>query len=162
GDDKKVRDLAARLACPVIFVGQKEDNDYRATEVAMENGGLQLRVNGSKFQAPGAGKHHLTAVLIAIAIGRQVEFAQQEIARGLASFEAAPGRSRPMQIGVWRVIDDTYNASPASMTAACQTLKDWQTDGKKILVAGDMLALGDWSSDFHRLFGEEAARAKLD
>lgn len=85
-----------------------------------------------------------------------------EIQQGLSEFKSVEGRSETKFIGDWTVIDDTYNANPLSMSAACRTLKDWNTRGKKILIAGDMLALGEWSDDFHRLLGEEVTRSSID
>ena len=86
----------------------------------------------------------------------------EEIQQGLQTFTSTQGRCQVISIGPWTIIDDTYNANPMSMSAACRTLKDWQTNGKRILLAGDMLALGDWSEDFHHLLGEEITRSKID
>lgn len=162
GDDRNIRTMASQSPCPVIFVGEKTQNNVIATDVVQENGWLSFRIAGVRFRVPATGRHHLTAALIAIAIGRQFELSDDEIARGLEQFESAPGRCQLLHMGPWTVIDDTYNANPLSMSAACQALKERQGPGKRILVVGDMLALGDWSRDFHRIFGEEAARTKID
>lgn len=162
GDDRQVRQMASRALCPVVLVGEREHNDLRAQNVAVENGWLRFQLGQTEYRVPAAGRHHLTAALIAVAIGRQVDMTDEEIAQGLRRFEPAPGRCRPIPIGPWMVIDDTYNANPLSMSAACRTLREWDTPGKRILIAGDMLALGEWSQDFHRLFGEEVVRSRID
>jgi UDP-N-acetylmuramoyl-tripeptide--D-alanyl-D-alanine ligase len=162
GDDRTVRGMGERSACSVIFVGEREDNDVRATQVVYENGELAFQVGQSTYRLPVTGKHHLPAALIAVAIGMQFDMAPEEIARGLENYEPAPGRCQTLEIGGWTVIDDTYNANPLSMSAACQALQSWRTSGRRVLVTGDMLSLGDWSRDFHRLFGEEVARARID
>ncbi len=161
GDDRQVRQMAARAACPVILVGERDHNTIRAEQVTLENNYLKFRVGESDFELNVTGRHHLHSALIAMAIGRQLEMTDAEIAYGLRSFQSIEGRSHSMQIGDWTVIDDTYNANPLSMSAACQILKDWQTPGKRILVTGDMLSLGDWTDDFHRMFGEEVARSTV-
>lgn len=162
GDDKLIRQMASRANCPVIFVGERENNDVRALDVIHENRSLNFRVDDAMFQVTVTGRHHLTSALIAIALGRHLDMTNSEIALGLSSFTAAPGRCETLEFGDWTVIDDTYNASPLSMSAACQILRDWNSTGKRILVTGDMLSLGEWSKDFHRLFGEEASRSKLN
>ena len=162
GDDRQVRSLTELAGCNVLWVGEQEQNDLRATEIKQSNDWLEFRANGTSFRVPVVGRHHLTAALMAIAIGRQLEMSDEEIARGLENFVPMEGRSRPLQISDWWVIDDTYNANPLSMSAACRTLADWKTDGKRILVAGDMLCLGEWSENFHRLFGEEVFRTGVD
>lgn len=162
GDDKRVAEMQAAANCRVIMVGEREHNDFRAVNVTSGNGTLKFEVGGSRFEAPVVGRHHLNAALTAIVIGREFEMSDAEIAAGLRSYRSLPGRSHLLQIGEWTVIDDTYNANPLSMSAACRTLRDWETPGRKFLVTGDMLHLGDWSNDFHRMLGEEVARAKID
>jgi UDP-N-acetylmuramoyl-tripeptide--D-alanyl-D-alanine ligase len=66
------------------------------------------------------------------------------------------------RIGTLSVIDDTYNANPSSMQAACDVLEDWDTEGKKLFVAGDMLELGDRTAEWHRSLGAQAAAASID
>jgi UDP-N-acetylmuramoyl-tripeptide--D-alanyl-D-alanine ligase len=162
GDDRAVRGMAERSSCSVIFVGERDDNDIQATKIDYGNADLSFQVGASRYQLAVAGKHHLPAALIAVAIGMQFDMTPEEIALGLKKYEPAPGRCDTLEIGGWTVIDDTYNANPLSMSAACQALQSWQTHGKRILVTGDMLSLGEWSRDFHRLFGEEVARAGID
>ncbi len=162
GDDKNVVKTADRAACQVIYIGEKAHNDLIATNVITENGWLGFSIQETHFEVPATGRHHLTSALIAIAIGRQVDMSDAQIAQGLRTYTAAPGRSEVLTVGPWTIIDDTYNANPVSMTAACRTLRDWKTAGKRILVTGDMLELGEWSEDFHRVFGSEVVQAKID
>ena len=162
GDDRNLRKIAERASCPFVLVGEKKHNDLIAEEVNVGNRGITFLMNGSDFQVPAIGRHHITSALIAIAIGRQVGMSDDEIKLGLQSFVSVPGRCALKTIGPWTVIDDTYNANPVSMSAACRLLKDWQTDSKRILLAGDMLALGAWTEDFHQLLGEEVTRSKID
>ncbi|MDA7527549.1 UDP-N-acetylmuramoyl-tripeptide--D-alanyl-D-alanine ligase [Planctomicrobium sp.] len=162
GDDRNVRQLAEKAKCEVILVGERKHNDLIATNVVVENHEMKFTVETSVFVLPVSGRHHLIAALSAIAIGRRIDMTDEEIQTGLSSFTATEGRTRTLSIGPWTVIDDTYNANPLSMSAACRTLKDWKTPGKKILFAGDMLSLGEWSENFHHLLGEEVTRSKID
>lgn len=162
GDDRNVRQMSRRAACPVISIGEKAHNDLIATEVVVSNDHLAFQVEGVPFQVPVTGRHHLTAALIAIAIGRQIDMTDQEIQQGLDTFTSVEGRSQVLNVGPWTVLNDTYNANPLSMSSACKTLQNWSTTGKRILLSGDMLSLGEWSEDFHRLLGEEIARSGID
>ena len=65
-------------------------------------------------------------------------------------------------IGPWIVIDDTYNANPASMRAACITLRDWQGANKRLLITGDMLELGTHAESAHIELGRAAAEVAVD
>jgi UDP-N-acetylmuramoyl-tripeptide--D-alanyl-D-alanine ligase len=99
---------------------------------------------------------------MAIAVGVELELTSDEIWEGLNQFTPVSGRCRPMRIGQCTVIDDTYNASPVSMQAACETLRDWRTSGQRILIAGDMLALGEQSRNFHEQLGQQVAACGID
>ena len=162
GDDRNIRRMAERTSARVIFVGQQPHNDVVVQQIAAANTRLRFVVDDVVFEVPVVGRHHLPAALLAYAIGRDVGLTPSEIARGFANYQAVPGRSQPLTIGPWMVIDDTYNANPVSMSAACQTLREWETPGKRVLVTGDMLALGTWSEDFHRILGEEIVRNRID
>ncbi|CAK9112553.1 UDP-N-acetylmuramoyl-tripeptide--D-alanyl-D-alanine ligase (D-alanyl-D-alanine-adding enzyme) (UDP-MurNAc-pentapeptide synthetase) [Durusdinium trenchii] len=162
GDDDRVREAAHAARCTVTMVGEREDNDLVAHWIRMENGSLRFCVDENEYEVPAIGRHHLTAALAAIAIAREVGMRPNEIADGLRMFEPAPGRCHLQRIGPWSIIDDTYNANPSSVQAACRVLNDWQGARKKILVLGDMLCLGDESEAFHREIGEFAARSGIE
>jgi len=162
GDDKRVRQLADRADCRVLFVGQEDNNDLKATNITSERNRLTFRVDGQDYGINVTGKHHLTAALCAIAVAREMGMASGLIADGLRTFSAAPGRCFHEQIGLWTVIDDSYNANPPSMNAACNVLQEWNTSGKKILIAGEMLELGDHADACHRELGELVAGSEID
>jgi UDP-N-acetylmuramoyl-tripeptide--D-alanyl-D-alanine ligase len=70
-----------------------------------------------------------------------------------------------MAVERWRglgILNDAYNANPASMLAALNTLSGIQTAGKKIAVLGDMLELGVENRKKHLDLGKQAARCNLD
>lgn len=153
GDDDNVRQLAPSAACRVIYVGEQPRNDLVAKWVRVENGWLRFRVDQSEFHVPVIGRHHLISAMVSVAIGREVDMTDEEIADGLRMFEAPPGRCQLQRFGPWTIIDDTYNANPASMAAACRTLRDWNTTHGKVIVLGDMLELGEQSRTYHEQLG---------
>ena len=162
GDDLHVRQLADRASCRVLFVGENADNDLQATDVQIVKNRLCFTVHNEFFELPTAGRHHLSAALCAIAIAKEIGLEPADIAEALQSFRPPPGRCRLEQIGCWTIINDTYNANPTSMQAACRHLRDWQTAGRKLLIAGDMLELGTRTAEFHREFGRSAAESGID
>jgi UDP-N-acetylmuramoyl-tripeptide--D-alanyl-D-alanine ligase len=154
GDDDLVRQIADRARCQVILVGERSDNDIVADWVKTNHGKLRFAVDGHPFEVPVVGRHFITSALIAVAVGRQLDLTDEEIAAGLRQFEPLAGRSQFKRIGPWIVIDDTYNSSPAALKAACETLRDWQTGARKILVTGDMLELGGAAEQLHAELGQ--------
>jgi len=162
GDDPLVRQLAARAHCRVVLVGESEGNKLRAENVEITNKSIRFRVDGSNYCVRAAGRHHLTGALAAITIAREIGMGPDDIARGLSSFVPLAGRCRIEEIAPWTVIDDTYNANPRSMQAAVEIIRDWTGPGKRVLVTGDMLELGERSDAYHRQWGNIAGEAGID
>jgi UDP-N-acetylmuramyl pentapeptide synthase len=86
-----------------------------------------------------------------------------EISRGLAAFRPYDKRARVEQLdsGI-RILNDCYNANPASMRAALETLVDLKKDHRSIAVLGDMLELGDKSDSAHATLGKTIKELGLD
>lgn len=162
GDDERMRALARRAACPTLFVGEKAGNHVRATEIEIKNQRLRFTVDRKRYEVPAAARHYLTAALCAIAVAREIGMDASAIAAGLQSFVPQPGRCTVEQLCGWTVIDDTYNANPTSMEAACICLGDWSATGRKVLVTGDMLELGRDSDRYHQELGGLAAQKGID
>lgn len=164
GDDPILRQMADRAPCPVIFVGEGDDNHLQATRVRASFEGLQFRVDGCDFTVPVYGRHHLSNALCAIAIAREIGVRMVSVAQGLERFEPIEGRSQLKTIGQWTVIDDTYNASPLSVSAACRMLPDLELPGigRRVVVLGDMRELGASAAVEHRQIGELIAKLKID
>jgi UDP-N-acetylmuramoyl-tripeptide--D-alanyl-D-alanine ligase len=162
GDDPRVRRMAGRARCRTILAGEQSQNAVRPDRIDLANDRLTLSVGGVSFRLNVIGRQHVTAALACIAVAREIGLSDVEIARGLESFQPVAGRCRPLSVGPWTILDDTYNASPASMAAACDVLKNWQGPGCRWLVVGDMLELGRDSAAFHRQVGQLAAASNVD
>jgi len=162
GDDERVRRMALRAACRTILVGFNADNDLCPGSVSAANDLLSFRVGDAEFQLRAIGRHHVQAALACVAVAREIGLSDVEIARGFERFESVSGRCRKVAVGPWTVIDDTYNASPRSMAAACEALNGWRTSGRKWLVVGDMLELGADSPELHCEVGRVAGACDLD
>ncbi|MCA9016678.1 MAG: UDP-N-acetylmuramoyl-tripeptide--D-alanyl-D-alanine ligase, partial [Planctomycetaceae bacterium] len=153
GDDAFADSLSSKTAARILKVGLGEQNDLRAVEVRQAYDGISFQLEGTEFFIPAHGKHFVYAALFALAIGKELGLTNQNLVKSLLQFKTVPGRCHISQIGAWTIIDDSYNASPVSVKAACHLLKDWSGSGKRILVMGDMLELGAESSRYHREVG---------
>jgi UDP-N-acetylmuramoyl-tripeptide--D-alanyl-D-alanine ligase len=107
------------------------------------------------------GAHNAANAAAAAAAAIALGCTDREIVRGLAAVRPVGRRLRLDRLpsGV-RLVDDCYNANPASMSAAIRTLVDLAADGgRSVAVLGDMLELGAFEAEAHRALGAEAARA---
>jgi UDP-N-acetylmuramoyl-tripeptide--D-alanyl-D-alanine ligase len=134
------------------------NNDIVARGIEIDGDCLRFQVDRSKFLVHAAGRHFLTSALLAVGVAPENGKHHSEIAAGLLNFRPVAGRCQVLALGPWTVIDDTYNANPVSMRAACELLRDWHDANQRVLIAGDMLALGEQSDAFHDGLGTDAAR----
>lgn len=161
GDDPRVLAMRAAARGRVLTYGTGSACDVRGTELESHGragiaftlwaGGRSVRV-----RAPLPGPHNLYTCLAAATAALADGFSLEEIAAGLA--EAV----NPLRLQFLDgphgtlIIDDTYNASPASMAAALRVLAE-QRAGRRIAVLGDMLELGTVEEECHRELGRQAA-----
>lgn len=110
---------------------------------------------------PLLGKHNVMNALAATAATIALDINLAVIKKGLEAVKPAPGRLQlhVLANGV-RIIDDTYNANPASMTAAIHALAEMS--GTKILVLGDMKELGVDAKALHAEIGKKAFDAGIN
>jgi UDP-N-acetylmuramoyl-tripeptide--D-alanyl-D-alanine ligase len=170
-DDPRVVREAARFPVRKIWFGEDERADFRGEDIRSEGSGtsFRLRTPLGEIEARIAlpGRHlvglGLCAAACAFATGRLARADLSSIAAGLASFTGVPGRLRLVRCASGLVVlDDTYNANPASCAAALHTLREIAGGGRAVAVLGDMLELGEAEGSLHAEAGEVAARVGID
>jgi UDP-N-acetylmuramoyl-tripeptide--D-alanyl-D-alanine ligase len=113
-----------------------------------------------RLRAPGT--HNIYNALAAAAAALAVDMPLDAVKYGLDDFSPVAMRSEIKEIQGRTVLADYYNANPASMEAAINTLISLSEGRKSIAVLGDMLELGQAAPGSHREIGLAAARAGVD
>ncbi|HLP82544.1 MAG TPA: UDP-N-acetylmuramoyl-tripeptide--D-alanyl-D-alanine ligase, partial [Nitrosomonas sp.] len=122
---------------------------------------LKLPYGDAEVHLQVPGIHNIYNALAAAAAACALHIDPVSIAAGLNNFRGVRGRlQRKMGRHHSVLIDDTYNANPESVRAALGVLA--ATEGKKILVLGDMGELGQAAVDLHRTIGQDARKVGLD
>ena len=165
-DDPLVRQLASRSRAEVLFYGQAHDAHVRAEAIEAAADGTRFilklpQTSGSvKLNIPGVFmvSNALAAAAAAMVLGLDLA----DIQTGLAAVRPVAGRMQIQRLpGSITIINDCYNANPASAAAAINTLAALKGASRGILVMGDMLELGPDAAALHRLTGERAGSADL-
>jgi UDP-N-acetylmuramoyl-tripeptide--D-alanyl-D-alanine ligase len=122
--------------------------------------GTRFELDGRhRVELPMPGLHHATNAAAAFAVARWFGIAPEEIINRLRTFTPPEGRMRLHKFGGLVVIDDAYNANPASMAAAIKTLCSAPSGrSRRVCVMGDMLELGPGSAAYQH----QAVQMALD
>ncbi|MBD3879601.1 MAG: UDP-N-acetylmuramoyl-tripeptide--D-alanyl-D-alanine ligase [Quinella sp. 1Q5] len=127
-----------------------------ATEFTLSYGGKDY-----DFEIPMIGRHNVSNALAAIAAGLTVGLSVEEIQRGISTLTTTKMRFEVIRRDGLTIVNDAYNASPASMRVAIKTMSEVY-GGRLIAVLGDMLELGDISERVHKEIGAELVENKFD
>lgn len=170
GDDPRMSDMRSDFHGRTVTFGMEANDDFIAQDGAVlyEDGkpiGMTFQAHhGAAAQAihiyGSLGYPRIYSAIAALAVAQNVGVDMAQASGGLTQWSPPPGRMRILPgIRGSVLIDDTYNSSPAAALAALDTLRSIETTGRKIAIMGDMLELGRFSTDAHRLVGERAAQA---
>jgi UDP-N-acetylmuramoyl-tripeptide--D-alanyl-D-alanine ligase len=151
---------AARGRAARVVSAGLDSGDVRAAKWRVGADGLgEIEIDGVTVRPPARGAHNLRNAMLALAVARELGLSMADAARGIARATFPSMRMDVAQIGKGRatLINDAYNASPASMRAAIEVLAATGSGRQRVAVLGTMRELGAHAPRLH----EEVARAAL-
>jgi UDP-N-acetylmuramoyl-tripeptide--D-alanyl-D-alanine ligase len=161
GDDPRALAMKDQTRARVFCYGLDSQCDLWADEIeslGLDGIGFALHYGGERMRVrvPLLGRHSVHTALAAASVGLVENLSWDEILRGLRDVAAQLRLiAVPAENGA-TILDDTYNASPASSLAALNLLAE--LDGRKIAVLGDMRELGVEELRGHQIVGGRAAQ----
>lgn len=158
-------DRARSLARRVRVAGWTEgaDDDLRAESLRVgEDGRVRFRWGGREVALPFGGRAHARNALLALALGEEWGVDRDAAVAALEAMPAPKMRGEVHRLGGLVVIADCYNANPASLAAAVDTLVAMPRRGGRVAVVGSMLELGPRTRELHAQAAERLAGADVD
>jgi UDP-N-acetylmuramoyl-tripeptide--D-alanyl-D-alanine ligase len=165
GDDPCQLSMKRNTQATVVSYGFSAHADVHAQDVTATESGFEFRVAGclgkpADVALKSAAHHDVANALAAITAAVYAGVSLADAADRLSTWSSMPMRMEVLQSRCGAVIlNDCYNASPASMLSAVRTLKEHRATGRRIAYLGDMKELG---KDAPRLHAEVAAFAVKD
>ncbi|WP_336659205.1 UDP-N-acetylmuramoyl-tripeptide--D-alanyl-D-alanine ligase [Leucobacter sp. USHLN153] len=167
-DDPRVAKMAEMTRARVRWFGLGDDSDVWASDIESSADGTRFTLHADGASAPVRfrvlGEHHVMNALAAATVGLELGLALPVIVESLeAAALAAPGRMEVLggRDGI-TIINDAYNASPDSMSAALRTLAQIRKpEGRSVAVLGAMSELGEYSIEEHMRIGLLAVRLRI-
>jgi UDP-N-acetylmuramoyl-tripeptide--D-alanyl-D-alanine ligase len=150
----------------VTTFGKSDNADYRASNIASDGFGSRFAINGTEVYLPLPGPGNIENALAACAVCSRLGLTIGDFAKAVSAEDGlAPlsMRAEVLQIGTLTILNDCYNANPASMKNALDILAALGSSrkGRLVFICGDMAELGQQSELLHAELGESIAKAKV-
>jgi UDP-N-acetylmuramoyl-tripeptide--D-alanyl-D-alanine ligase len=167
-DDERVLDMKSKTEAQIVTYGFKEGSTIRISDFKYlsndesKPAGVAFEIRKASDFAPikidgSLGKSQAYAAAAATAVGMALGLDLVQIGEALRRYRGPNGRLKIIPgVNGSTIIDDTYNASPASTRLALETLRD-SSGSRKIAVLGDLLELGEYTIPAHQNIGVLAA-----
>ncbi|MCV2881323.1 UDP-N-acetylmuramoyl-tripeptide--D-alanyl-D-alanine ligase [Actibacterium sp. XHP0104] len=161
---------AAALNARVLQFGAGEGADIRMIRADLQGDTTVVVTRAGdtalEFTLTTAGKHFAMNALAVIGAAQALSLPLNEIARDLSLWLPPAGRGAREVValpgGGFELIDDAFNANPASMQAALEVLASATPDGRRVAVLGDMLELGEDEIAMHRALADDPGLQAAD
>ena len=165
GDDDKLKSYTSRDGRTPVYFGLTSSCPFHVENI--ERKGLkgtyaEFVTPTSRFHAHISipGDHMIYNALAGVAVGYALGMNNDEIARGIEKLVPIAGRNNLIEAKHYTIIDDCYNANPASTKASLDVLA--KADTRQIAVLGDMFELGPTEKQMHYEVGKYAAGLGID
>jgi UDP-N-acetylmuramoyl-tripeptide--D-alanyl-D-alanine ligase len=162
GDSDELNYAAKAYDGRMVKFGRTEQCQLRLSDYHPLGRGCSFEINGRLHaELSVTGSHNALNAMAAIAAAQRMGIDPTDAAADLADFAGVEMRQEWVQAGPISIINDAYNANPSSLAAAGEVLSNTEAT-RRVLIAGDMLELGQAAEGFHRQTGLALGRSNVD
>jgi len=162
-DCRHLVDEAKRRQIPFAGFGKSGSADYRSEQLGSDGFTSWLTIEGTEVHLPLAGKGNAENALAAWAVCSRFGITTAEFAEAAKTLHDIPMRMEVLQMKTVTVLNDSYNANPASMRNALDTLAKLAASANKraVFICGDMAELDRQAEHLHRQLGQDIAGSNV-
>ncbi|MHC4388068.1 MAG: UDP-N-acetylmuramoyl-tripeptide--D-alanyl-D-alanine ligase [Planctomycetota bacterium] len=152
---------AQSIAC--ITFGESDGCDVRPQDIAHDGFGSRFTIDRTEIFLPLLGRGNVENAVAAWAVCSRLGIDIDDFAEALLTLPKVPLRTELLQIGTLTVLNDSYNANPASMKNALDILARLSSSKQRrsVFICGDMAELGQQSQRLHTELGVFVAQAEV-
>lgn len=152
GDEPLLAQRSENLPFTKTF-GLNEDDDFTAYDITSTPQATSFKVKqieDTEFKIPMLGSYNVNNALVAIAIGSLFRIREENMAKALLEVDLTNNRTEWIEgTKHEKILSDVYNSNPTAVKEVLKAFTADKINGRKIAVLGDMLELGDRSSQLH-------------
>lgn len=147
----------------ILTFGKSRACDYRMRDISFDGFGSNFVVDGTQISLPVPGLGNVENAVAAWAVCSQFGLTIDDFVQAVKTLKTIPMRVELLRIGTLTVLNDCYNANPASMKNALNILtnSDSTVGRRLVFICGDMAELGQQSQALHADLGASIAQAKV-
>ncbi|MDD5326889.1 MAG: UDP-N-acetylmuramoyl-tripeptide--D-alanyl-D-alanine ligase [Phycisphaerae bacterium] len=157
----------------IITFGKSSSSDLHAENISFDGIGSKFSINAAEIHLPLLGPGNIENALAAWAVCSQLGVTIRDFAQAVTTLSAVSMRAELLQIGKLTVLNDCYNANPASMKNALDILANLagnrknraacpgEAQRRRVFICGDMAELGQQTQSLHTELGAAVAQAKV-
>jgi UDP-N-acetylmuramoyl-tripeptide--D-alanyl-D-alanine ligase len=164
-DDPYVSQFGRNFPGRVVYFGSGPCADPQLLEAVEDLAGLHVRFRAGEcegqFTLQLLGAHNALNAVAALAVALEAGVPQDAAAAALQSLTSGDKRGQVIEISGATILNDCYNSNPEALRAMIRTLAT-RPARRRILVAGEMLEMGEHGPALHTACGRAAAEAGLD
>jgi len=142
--------------------------DVMARDIKLEGlGGVRFTLETSQgtdqVALPASGRHNIYNALAAAAVADHYGLSVEDISNGLAAVSSSKMRGEVIRFKEgFTLVNDAYNSNPTALIEMTRTIASSKEASRKIIVAGEMLELGETAAALHHEAGRAIAKSGID
>jgi UDP-N-acetylmuramoyl-tripeptide--D-alanyl-D-alanine ligase len=149
-----------------VYFGQNPCADPRVLNIRETLDGIEVDFRAHEkegtLKLELLGAHNAVNAMAALAVALEAGVELESAVAALSKLTAGDKRGQVMELGGAIILNDCYNSNPEALKSMIHTLAARPTEGRRILVAGEMLELGEHAEALHTACGKLAAEAGID